>query len=49
MFSDEDFDAPLFNVLAHNDTGQAVGHQGGIVIPKDLDPYFPQLSRVRTH
>lgn len=39
------FDAPLFKLLAHNDTGQAVGHQGGIVIPKDLDPYFPQLSR----
>ncbi len=40
-----DFDAPLYKILAHNDTGQAVGHQGGIVIPKDLDPYFPQLSK----
>jgi putative restriction endonuclease len=30
--------------VAHNDTGQAVGHQGGIVIPIALDPYFPQLS-----
>jgi putative restriction endonuclease len=41
----EEFDAPLFKILAHNDTGQSVGHQGGIVIPKELDPYFPQLSR----
>lgn len=44
MFSEEDFDAPLFKVLAHNDTGKAVGHQGGVYIPKELDPYFPQLS-----
>lgn len=41
----EVFDAPLFKRLAHNDTGQAAGHQGGIVIPKDLDKYFPQLAR----
>ncbi|MGE0290611.1 MAG: HNH endonuclease [Bradyrhizobium sp.] len=40
-----EFDAPLFKLLAHNDTGQAAGHQGGIVIPKDLDPFFPPLSR----
>lgn len=40
-----EFDTPLFKILAHNDTGQAVGHQGGIVIPKDLEPWFPQLSR----
>ena len=38
------FDSPLFKRLAHNDTGTAVGHQGGIVIPRDLDKYFPQLS-----
>lgn len=45
-----EFDAPLFKLLAHNDTGQAAGHQGGIVIPKKLDPYFPQLSkRVTAH
>lgn len=41
---EEEFDAPLFKVLAHNDTGQAVGHQSGFVVPKDLEPYFPQLS-----
>ena len=40
-----EFDTPLFKILAPNDTGQAPGHQGGIVIPKDLDPYFPQLSK----
>ncbi|WP_375791158.1 HNH endonuclease [Bradyrhizobium sp. vgs-9] len=39
-----EFDTPVFKQLAHNDTGEAEGHQGGIVIPKDLDPYFPQLS-----
>lgn len=38
-----DFDRPVFKQLAHNDTGKAKGHQGGIVIPKDLDAYFPQL------
>lgn len=43
-----EFDTPLFKILAHNDTGQAAGHQGGIVIPKDLDPWFPQLSRRAT-
>jgi putative restriction endonuclease len=40
----DEFDKPIFKQLAHNDTGQAVGHQGGIVIPRALDPYFPQLS-----
>lgn len=39
-----DFDRPLFKRLAHNDTGAAAGHQGGVVIPKDMDRYFPQLS-----
>lgn len=42
------FDRPLFKRLAHNDTGSAAGHQGGIVITKDLDRYFPQLSGVVT-
>ena len=40
-----EFDAPLFKILAHNDTGQAVGHQGGVLIPKELEPYFPSLSK----
>jgi putative restriction endonuclease len=40
-----EFDRPLFKRLSHNDTGAARGHQGGIVVPKELDSYFPQLSR----
>jgi putative restriction endonuclease len=40
-----DFDPPVFKQLAHNDTGQAKGHQGGVVIPKSLAPYFPLLER----
>ncbi|MCP5396449.1 MAG: HNH endonuclease [Sphingomonadaceae bacterium] len=38
-----DFDAPIYKVLAHNDTGQAAGHQGGFVLPKDLEDYLPLL------
>lgn len=38
------FDRPIFKQLSHNDSGASVGHQGGIVIPKDFDDYFPQLS-----
>lgn len=39
-----DWDLPFFKVLANNDTGAASGHQGGIVIPMDLRPFFPGLS-----
>lgn len=38
-----DFDAPIFKVLATNDTGAAAGHQGGFVLPKALEDYFPLL------
>ncbi len=41
-----DWDLPFFKVLAKNDTGAASGHQGGIVIPIDLRPYFPGLSGI---
>lgn len=44
FFNDPDWDAPFFKRLAHNDTGKAKGHQGGIVIPKVLRPYFPALD-----
>lgn len=44
FLSDPAWDAPFFKRLAHNDTGQAAGHQGGIVIPKDLRTYFPALD-----
>ena len=42
------FDRPLFKRLAHNDTGQAVGHQAGVLIPAAMDPYFPQLGQSAT-
>lgn len=38
------FDNPVFKKLSHNDTGAAKGHQGGIVIPKDLEEYFPDVK-----
>lgn len=44
LFDEPYWDAPFFKQLAHNDTGAAAGHQGGIVIPKDLRPYFPALN-----
>lgn len=44
FLDDPAWDAPFFKKLAHNDTGQAAGHQGGIVVPKDLRPYFPSLD-----
>lgn len=37
------FDNAVFKKLAHNDTGAAVGHQGGIVIPKGIAEFFPPL------
>ena len=38
-------DGFVFKVLAHNDTGAARGHQGGIVIPKDIAQFFPPLPQ----
>lgn len=38
------FDTPVFKMLSHNDTGGAPGHQGGVLVPKDLESYFPSLS-----
>lgn len=38
------FDRPVFKQISHNDSGASAGHQGGVVIPKELDAYFPQLS-----
>ena len=43
MISEFPFDKPIFKLLANNDTGAARGHQGGFVIPKDLDKFFPDL------
>jgi len=39
-------DTSVFKKLAHNDTGQARGHQGGIVIPKEISAFFPPLPAV---
>lgn len=39
-------DTSVFKKLAHNDTGAAVGHQGGIVIPKQIAEFFPPLPKV---
>ncbi|MGA7749948.1 MAG: HNH endonuclease [Gallionella sp.] len=44
LISSTDWDLPFFKVLANNDTGAASGHQGGIVIPMELRPFFPGLS-----
>jgi putative restriction endonuclease len=38
------FDRPVFKQISHNDSGASAGHQAGIVIPKDLDAYFPQIA-----
>jgi putative restriction endonuclease len=35
---------PVFKVLAHNDTGAAVGKQAGVLIPTDIRKYFPTLN-----
>lgn len=37
-------DLPVFKKLAHNDTGAAVGHQGGMVIPAGIEDYFPDVK-----
>jgi putative restriction endonuclease len=44
----DEWDTPFFKRLAHNDTGQAVGHQGGIVVPKELREFFPMLDETQT-
>lgn len=38
------WESAFFKVLANNDTGNAPGHQGGIVVPAALRRYFPPLS-----
>lgn len=44
LIASPEWDYPIFKVLANNDTGSASGHQGGVVIPKDLRPFFPGLT-----
>lgn len=38
-----EFDVACFKELASNDTSAAPGHQAGIVIPKDIADFFPEL------
>jgi len=44
----EEWDAPFFKRLARNDTGEAAGHQGGMVVTKDLRQFFPTLDEGKT-
>lgn len=37
------WETPAFKILAPNDTSERPGHQGGIVIPKDIEDYFPDV------
>ena len=42
--ADSSFDYPVFKILAANDTGEAPGHQGGVVIPREISGFFPELK-----
>ena len=48
FLANPEWDAPFFKELAHNDTGQAAGHQGGMVLPKDLRHFLPSLDEAAT-
>ena len=48
FLANPDWDAPFFKKLSHNDTGQAAGHQGGIVLPKELRHFLPSLDEAAT-
>lgn len=39
-------DTAVFKKLASNDTGNASGHQAGIVVPKSIAKFFPSLPDV---
>lgn len=44
----DDWDTPFFKRLARNDTGEAAGHQAGMVVTKDLRQFFPALDERKT-
>lgn len=44
QINESEWDSPVYKQLARNDTGEAPGHQGGMVIPKDLRSFFPGLT-----
>jgi len=43
FLKDEDWDQPFFKLLAHNETGEASGKHGMVVL-KDLRKFFPSLD-----
>ena len=43
LLAEAEWDKPFFKRLPQNDTCAAPGHQGGMVIPKDLRKFFPGL------
>ncbi len=48
FLSNQDWDTPFFKRLAHNDTGQATGNQAGMVFPKNLRKFLPDLNEAAT-
>lgn len=48
FMANPEWDSPFFKRLAHNDTGSAAGHQGGMVLPKDLRHFLPILDEGAT-
>jgi len=44
FLKDPAWDIPFFKKLPRNDTGDAPGHQGGLVVPIDLRAFFPTLT-----
>lgn len=48
LLNDPEWDRPFFKRLANNDTGNSPGHQGGMVIPKELRKFFPSLDELST-
>lgn len=44
LMPSHEWDFPVFKVLAKNDTGSAESHQSGILIPKVLRKFFPDLA-----
>lgn len=46
MTKSDEWEGPFFKILAKNDSGEATGNQSGVLIPKDLGTYFPDLSTI---
>ena len=38
------FDTPVYKILSSNDTANAPGKQGGILIPADIEEFFPDIE-----